>query len=69
VTDEPQDPAGTTHRPAVVTDVFTGAVVMAPMTRGSNLPYRRLCAALGASTSAATSRGARSNAGPSSEPS
>jgi tRNA-dihydrouridine synthase 3 len=25
-----------------------GAVVMAPMTRGSNLPYRRLCVALGA---------------------
>lgn len=25
-----------------------GAVVMAPMTKGSNLPYRRLCVALGA---------------------
>ena len=27
---------------------LTGAVVMAPMTKGSNLPYRRLCVALGA---------------------
>ena len=24
-----------------------GAVVMAPMTKGSNLPYRRLCVELG----------------------
>ena len=29
-------------------DVIAGAVVMAPMTKGSNLPYRRLCAELGA---------------------
>ena len=28
--------------------LLTGAVVMAPMTKGSNLPYRRLCAELGA---------------------
>ena len=28
--------------------IFTGAVVMGPMTKGSNLPYRRLCAELGA---------------------
>jgi tRNA-dihydrouridine synthase 3 len=27
---------------------LTGAVVMAPMTKGSNLPYRRLCVELGA---------------------
>ena len=31
-----------------VRDVLTGAVVMAPMTKGSNLPYRRLCVELGA---------------------
>lgn len=31
-----------------LTDVFAGAVVMAPMTKGSNLPYRRLCVELGA---------------------
>jgi tRNA-dihydrouridine synthase 3 len=29
-------------------DVLAGAVVMAPMTKGSNLPYRRLCVELGA---------------------
>lgn len=29
-------------------DALTGAVVMAPMTKGSNLPYRRLCVELGA---------------------
>jgi len=29
-------------------EVLEGAVVMAPMTKGSNLPYRRLCAELGA---------------------
>ena len=29
-------------------DVLTGALVMGPMTKGSNLPYRRLCAGLGA---------------------
>jgi tRNA-dihydrouridine synthase 3 len=29
-------------------EVLTGAVVMAPMTKGSNLPYRRLCVELGA---------------------
>jgi tRNA-dihydrouridine synthase 3 len=28
--------------------ILTGAVVMAPMTKGSNLPYRQLCAELGA---------------------
>ncbi|MCC7010887.1 MAG: tRNA-dihydrouridine synthase family protein [Acidobacteria bacterium] len=32
----------------VFLDALEGAVVMAPMTKGSNLPYRRLCAALGA---------------------
>lgn len=30
-------------------DRLTGALVMAPMTKGSNLPYRRLCLELGAS--------------------
>src|SRR5262252_6543274 len=29
-------------------DTLRGAVVMAPMTKGSNLPYRRLCQELGA---------------------
>ena len=29
-------------------EVLTGRVVMAPMTKGSNLPYRRLCVELGA---------------------
>ena len=29
-------------------ETLPGAVVMAPMTKGSNLPYRRLCAELGA---------------------
>lgn len=29
-------------------ETLTGAAVMAPMTRGSNLPYRRLCIELGA---------------------
>jgi len=29
-------------------EVLTGGVVMAPMTKGSNLPYRRLCVELGA---------------------
>ncbi|MEW5981776.1 MAG: tRNA-dihydrouridine synthase family protein [Acidobacteriota bacterium] len=29
-------------------EVLTGAVVMGPMTKGSNLPYRRLCTELGA---------------------
>jgi tRNA-dihydrouridine synthase 3 len=29
-------------------DLLTGAVVMAPMTKGSNLPYRQLCQELGA---------------------
>jgi tRNA-dihydrouridine synthase 3 len=31
-----------------IREVLTGAVVMAPMTKGSNLPYRRLCVELGA---------------------
>lgn len=31
-----------------LTDRLAGALVMAPMTKGSNLPYRRLCAELGA---------------------
>jgi len=31
-----------------IADVLTGAVVMAPMTKGSNLPYRQLCVELGA---------------------
>src|SRR6185436_15907880 len=29
-------------------EILTGAVVMSPMTKGSNLPYRRLCIELGA---------------------
>ncbi|HEX5069051.1 MAG TPA: tRNA-dihydrouridine synthase family protein [Vicinamibacterales bacterium] len=29
-------------------DLLAGAIVMAPMTKGSNLPYRRLCVELGA---------------------
>src|ERR1043165_4015981 len=29
-------------------DVLRGRVLMAPMTKGSNLPYRRLCVELGA---------------------
>ncbi|MGQ0736313.1 MAG: tRNA-dihydrouridine synthase family protein [Acidobacteriota bacterium] len=32
-----------------LTQLLQGAVVMAPMTKGSNLPYRRLCVELGAS--------------------
>jgi tRNA-dihydrouridine synthase 3 len=31
-----------------IREALTGAVVMAPMTKGSNLPYRRLCVELGA---------------------
>jgi tRNA-dihydrouridine synthase 3 len=31
-----------------LTEILRGAVVMAPMTKGSNLPYRRLCVELGA---------------------
>src|SRR5262245_46297674 len=33
----------------VLRDTLTGAVVMGPMTKGSNLPYRRLAVELGAS--------------------
>src|SRR5215469_1994799 len=29
-------------------DTLAGAIVVAPMTKGSNLPYRRLCVELGA---------------------
>src|SRR6185503_3241774 len=29
-------------------DTLAGAVIMAPMTKGSHLPYRRLCTGLGA---------------------
>src|SRR5438477_12966923 len=29
-------------------EILSGAVVMSPMTKGSNLPYRRLCIELGA---------------------
>lgn len=31
----------------VLREILEGAVVMAPMTKGGNLPYRRLCAELG----------------------
>ncbi len=31
-----------------LTDVLNGAIVVAPMTKGSNLPYRRLCVEFGA---------------------
>jgi len=34
--------------PVTLRDVLTGAVVMGPMTKGSNLPYRRLATELGA---------------------
>ena len=34
-------------RPWHLREVLDGAVVMAPMTKGGNLPYRRLCAELG----------------------
>ena len=29
-------------------DTIDGALILAPMTKGSNLPYRRLCQELGA---------------------
>jgi len=32
----------------MLSDVLAGALVMGPMTKGSNLPYRRLCVELGA---------------------
>lgn len=32
----------------ILAEVLNGAVVMAPMTKGSNLPYRQLCVELGA---------------------
>ena len=31
-----------------LSDLLTGAIVVAPMTKGSNLPYRRLCVEFGA---------------------
>ena len=31
-----------------IRETLTGAVVMGPMTKGSNLPYRQLCIELGA---------------------
>src|SRR4029450_6853072 len=40
-------------------EVLTGAVVMAPMTKGSNLPYRRLCVDLGARVTISEMTGAR----------
>ena len=42
-------PARVLHNaPMNLREVLTGAVVMGPMTKGSNLPYRRLCVELGA---------------------
>jgi tRNA-dihydrouridine synthase 3 len=35
-------------KPMDLRETLSGAVVMGPMTKGSNLPYRRLCVALGA---------------------
>lgn len=36
------------HGVMTLSDALPGALVMAPMTKGSNLPYRRLCVELGA---------------------
>jgi tRNA-dihydrouridine synthase 3 len=47
---QPGDVVGATrrHKHVIFNDLLRGAVVMAPMTKGSNLPYRRLCVELGA---------------------
>ena len=40
--------AGPTTSPPPLRETLEGALVMAPMTKGSNLPYRQLCQELGA---------------------
>jgi hypothetical protein len=37
-------------------DTLQGALVMAPMTKGSNLPYRQLCQELGARVTTSPAR-------------
>src|SRR5215207_7005627 len=44
----PQKAQKAQNRGVNIREALTGAVVMAPMTKGSNLPYRRLCVELGA---------------------